>query len=229
MDKETEVTVGSGATFMSELIDQILITMKEGESSYIKSSKNHLGEKTSELDMKSKGLKLNVILKTLNRAADMEELEADEKFEQAQQLKIAGSELFKKNNIIYAIKQYNKSLKYLDSMGSDSDIPDVLKSDTSKLKCQCYLNLAACHLIQEKWEEAVTMCDKALELESNNVKGLYRRGQAYLHLDKFTESKVDLQEASKLEPSNKAVLNLLKSVENKLKQEKDMYKKMFSS
>lgn len=51
-----------------------------------------------------------------------------------------------------------------------------------------YTNRALCYLKLKKWEEAVKDCRRALELDSNSVKGHYFMGEAYMEQSMYDES-----------------------------------------
>ena len=99
----------------------------------------------------------------------------------------------------------------------------------SKLKCQCHLNLAACFLKSEDYNKVTEHCTSALELEPDNLKGLFRRGQAYAKLHEYEKAKKDFTEAQGLDQENKAVINQLRQIDFLMKKEKQMYQKMFAS
>jgi FK506-binding protein 4/5 len=203
--------------------------MKEGESCYIKSKIDGKGNKVSEFEMTSNSaLKFNAQLKILCRAADCSELEPDECLERAQHHKDKGTELFKTGRIDFSRKRYEKAVSYLCSMEMTPELPELLALQHKTLKCQCYLNLAAICLKMKTFLDVVEQCTKALDLEPDNVKGLFRRGQAHVKLNDYNDAKLDLQKALQIEPENKAVSNQLLILKGLIKNEKDMYKKMFS-
>ena len=51
----------------------------------------------------------------------------------------------------------------------------------------------------------IELASRVLERQPDNVKLLYRRGVAHLEKNEFGESKVDLVEAHRLDPTNKAI------------------------
>ncbi len=82
---------------------------------------------------------------------------------------------------------------------------------------------------KEEYNTVVEHCTSALELEPENVKGLFRRGQAYTKLNDYPNARADLEKAQGLDKSNKAVINQLRQIDSMVKKEKQMYQKMFSS
>ena len=59
------------------------------------------------------------------------------------------------------------------------------KAVANPLKCIGHLNAAMCQLKRKQYAEARKHCDNALEIDSRNVKGLFRRGQV-ANLDSFS-------------------------------------------
>jgi peptidylprolyl isomerase len=72
-----------------------------------------------------------------------------------------------------------------------------------------------CFVKLKEWTEATAACNKVLEIDSEaktNVKALYRRGLARLHVGLLKESKQDLMAAYNLDSSNKDVRRALASL-----------------
>ena len=228
-NQDHQVTIGEGDTLLSEHFDKIVMSMKESETCYIKSRINADGQKVNEFDSGKPALKFNVILKSFSRAADSCDLEQDERLERGQDHKKRGTELYQKGRIDFAIKRFTAGLEYLQAMEPLDKLPTEMREQQQLLMCQCHLNLAAAFLKREDYEKVVEHCTTALTLQPDNVKGLFRRGQAYTKLNKYENAKVDISHALKLEPENKAVYNQLRTVEGLIQKEKEMYKKMFAS
>ena len=204
--------------------------MKEEEIAYIKSKVDIDGNKLTETEaaVKTSGLRLKFHLKSMNRAASVEDLEGDEKLERGQHHKDKGTELFQKGNIDFALLRYERALAYVHSMEPLGDLPGDLPERFTKLKLHCHSNLAAAHLKKDNYEKVIEHCTSALDTDPKNVKALYRRSQAYLKLHKYPEAQTDLNLAKIFEPENKAVLTALHETQKLMTQEKQMYKKMFS-
>lgn len=66
----------------------------------------------------------------------------------------------------------------------------------------CSLNAALCALKLKDVTACIRHASKALELDPQNIKGLYRRGTAYLEKD-LKKAKQDLMLAKQLDPENK--------------------------
>lgn len=204
------------------------MAMKEGERAYIKTKVDAKCCKVDDLPGQKSTLKFNVFLKSFNRAADIGELEPDEKLERAEHHKERGTSIYQQNNIDFGLRRFRKALEYLNSILSVDGFSNAMISRMNTLKCHCNLNLAAGYLKQEEFEKVIEHCTVALKLEPNNVKGLFRRAQAYAKQHNYDEAKKDLLRARELDVENKSVGSLLKNVDISMKKERQMYQKMFS-
>ncbi|EAX06315.1 hCG1641393, isoform CRA_b [Homo sapiens] len=72
------------------------------------------------------------------------------------------------------------------------------------LQLASYLNLAMCHLKLQAFSAATESCNKALELGSNNEKGLFHWGEAHLAVNDFELAQADFQKVLQLYPNNEA-------------------------
>jgi FK506-binding protein 4/5 len=74
--------------------------------------------------------------------------------------------------------------------------------------------------------------DQVLELESTNIKALYRRAQAYIELLDLDYAETDIKKALDLDPDNKDVKLEYKRLKQKLaeqnKKEAKLYGNMFA-
>ncbi|KAJ7357632.1 hypothetical protein OS493_023761 [Desmophyllum pertusum] len=131
----------------------------------------------------------------------------DEVLVAAEKLKSVGNEQFKAQNYEVAQKKYSKTLR-------------------------CYLNRAACKAKLGDHSGAVADCNEVLDVDANNVKALYRRGQANTNMNDFEQAMVDLQAAAKLEPNDRniksEIARLKKLMDEQRKKEKQIYSKLFS-
>lgn len=87
----------------------------------------------------------------------------------------------------------------------DSTFSDEEKKQAKSLKVTCNLNNAACKLKLKDYKQAEKLCTKVLELDSNNVKALYRRAQAYIQLVDLDLAEIDIKKALEIDPHNRYV------------------------
>ena len=85
----------------------------------------------------------------------------------------------------------------------------------------------------QDYKEALLACDKAVEIDSSNAKGFYRRAQAQIGLQQFDLAIQDLKKAQVMELGNKSIADEIIKVEAEIKKnknsEKAKYSKMFKS
>jgi len=127
------------------------------------------------------------------------------------------------------MEKYKKSL---DVFQYENNLKDDEKDKVNKqIKVPVHLNLAACYAKMNDLPKVVENATKALEIDPKNVKGLWRRGAAKTDMGEWLDAKRDLNEASLLEPNNKAVKTALtklkKVMDDQDKKDKQRYKNMF--
>lgn len=144
---------------------------------------------------------------------------AEGKLAYAQELKAQGNQFFMAGELKKAAKQYRTVFAFVNGLVSPND--DMAKynsagsdeltltaeqgMESTALKVSCYSNLAAVHLKLGMPEKAAGYCESALKIEPNNVKAMFRLGQAMLEWNKGEEALRVLVATAKLDPQNKAV------------------------
>ena len=118
-----------------------------------------------------------------------------EKMEAVRLFREEGNDGFKNKNFHDAIAAYKRAIVYLDYTIGETDQEN---DEADKERCKCYLNLAACTLEVEDLSSAINYCRLAIQLDSENSKGYYRRGMAYLRKGDLNEAQNDFYKAMKL-------------------------------
>lgn len=93
----------------------------------------------------------------------------------------------------------NQCVKDKNYRGALSKYSECLKINSKE--CAIYTNRALCHLKLCQFEEAKQDCDRALRLDSGNVKARYRRALAHKGLQDYQKSLSDLNEVLLLDSS----------------------------
>ncbi|KAL5542796.1 hypothetical protein UlMin_010506 [Ulmus minor] len=140
------------------------------------------------------------------------DMNTQEKIEAAGKKKEEGNVLFKAGKYKKASKRYEKAVRYIKY---DSSFSGEEKQQVKVLKVTCNLNNAACKLKLKDYKQAEKLCTKVLELNSQNVKALYRRAQAYIQLVDLDLAEMDIKKALEIDPDNKDV-----KLESKILKEK---------
>lgn len=94
-----------------------------------------------------------------------------------------------------------------------------------------HLNISLAYLKLKEYFEAKTAASSALEIDANNEKALFRRGQALLGVGEPQLASNDFTQCLKIDPNNKAAQTQLavcaKTLKEQLQKEKKIYANMF--
>ncbi|CAE6964923.1 FKBP62 [Symbiodinium sp. CCMP2592] len=157
------------------------------------------------------------------------ERSTEEKIAAAERFRQEGNEAYRKRNFGLAAVHYRKALLHFDYTFAETE---DLQNQVDAVKLPCLLNLAACKCQQEDWDEVLTQCRQALEINPRAVKAHYRVGLAYLARDEFELAKDALTSAHEIEPSNPdiaaALKQLKKNMEDYKTRRRDVAKEMLS-
>mmetsp|Transcript_17639 Transcript_17639/g.49945 ORF Transcript_17639/g.49945 Transcript_17639/m.49945 type:complete len:442 (-) Transcript_17639:60-1385(-) len=148
----------------------------------------------------------------------------EEKINAADRFRQEGNEAYRKHNYGLAAVHYRKALLQFDYTFADTDEEEKLVDD---VKERCLLNLAACKCQQEEWDEVLTQCRLALEINPRSVKAFYRTGQAHLARDQFELATDSLRSAHELEPQNPEVHAALKQLRKNMARYKARQREVF--
>ncbi|CAG2053396.1 unnamed protein product [Timema podura] len=230
--EEREVTfpIGEGSEYgICEGLERALEKFKKGEKSRIvlksKYAFKELGRPEVNIPPHA-DVEYVVELKNFEKAKEGWSLDSDGKLEQAKFFKEKGTNYFKAEKYQLALKMYKKIITFLEhELGFEGEKNDERKA----LLLAAHLNLAMCYLKLTENLEARDECDKALELDPNNIKGLFRRGQAWLGMVEPEKAKADFEMVLKLEPNNKAAANHYSLCLVKLKEQKSREKKIYAN
>ncbi|XP_006890967.1 PREDICTED: protein unc-45 homolog B isoform X3 [Elephantulus edwardii] len=125
---------------------------------------------------------------------------------EAVQLKEEGNRHFQVQDYKAAVKSYSQALK--------------LTKDKALL-ATLYRNRAACGLKTESYAQAASDASRAIDINSSDIKALYRRCQAMEHLGKLDQAFKDVQRCATLEPKNQNFQETLRrlniSIQEKLR------------
>ncbi|XP_044137345.1 peptidyl-prolyl cis-trans isomerase FKBP4 [Bufo gargarizans] len=173
-------------------------------------------------------LQYEVKLKSFEKAKESWEMNSDEKLEQGALVKERGTEYFKAGRYRQAIIQYKKIIQWLEH---ESGLSEDEAAKSKSLVLAAALNLAACYLKLGEHRPALDQCNKALEFDANNEKGLFRRAEAYMGVNELELAKDDLVKVIQLYPGNKAARAQLTQCQQRIREqhqrEKIIYANMF--
>merc|ERR1711879_21855 len=120
-------------------------------------------------------------------------------------------------------KKIAEMFNYIDNFKEEN------KVKAKDLKKACELNKAACYLKLEDYPEAKKSCTAVLKDDGQNVKAVFRKAQAELHLQNFLECIQDCKRVVQLDPQNKDARALLKKAQAGQKEEDKKSKGLFAN
>jgi tetratricopeptide (TPR) repeat protein len=126
-----------------------------------------------------------------------------------------------------------------EAKGVKSSEPSLIPTDNiisldviSELLQSCHLNHAACQLKLGDMKSVIQSTSMVLELDTKNIKGLFRRGQAYLNLNKLDQAAIDFKKLENLvqknTPEYEQLKLQLKFLDEKFKNHYEKEKEMFA-
>lgn len=229
-ERDVTFTLGEGVEFgIVEGIEVALEKFKKGEKSILQLKPQYAfgKEGKAEFNIPSDAtVEYEVTLTNFEKAKDSWELDTKERFEQANIFKTKGTNFFKQGNYQLATKQYKK---IIDLLEDSSSLENDDKKEQQVLLLAGRLNLAMCYLKTSEHLLAEKECDKALEIDPTNEKGFFRRGSARLAMHEMETAKEDFQAVLKIDPNNKAAANQIIVCNNKMKEQREKDKKLYSN
>eukprot|EP00253_Pinus_taeda_P010513 PITA_10513 len=160
------------------------------------------------------------------------DMDTAEKIEAAGKKKEDGNALFRAGKYLRASKKYDKAIlsgSAAKCIEYDNAFSEDQKQQTKALKVTCNLNNAACNLKLKEYREAAKLCSKVLEVDSKNVKALYRRAQAYIETADLDQAESGLKKALEIDPSNRDVNMEYKTLKEKQKEYNKEEAKLFGN
>ncbi|GER31411.1 peptidyl-prolyl cis-trans isomerase FKBP62 [Striga asiatica] len=203
-----------------EGLDRAVITMKKGEVALLTVAPEYaFGSSESKQELATvpanSTLYYEVELVSFVKEKESWDMNTEEKIEAAGKKKEEGNALFKAGKYVKASKRYEKAAKYIEY---DTSFSEEEKKRSKVLKVTCNLNNAACKLKLKDYKNAEKLCTKVLELESTNVKALYRRAQAYMNMADLDLAELDIKKALEIDPDNRDVKLEHKALKEKVKE-----------
>ena len=147
---------------------------------------------------------------------------------QAMSHKEDGNAHFKSGDYTAATRSYRRGTNALKNLNTNNTGDDQVK----QLLITLQTNLSMVCFKQQKHKMSRDVATKAIEIESTNVKALYRRAVAHRAMGDVDSAKDDLRTAFKTDPNNVAVkkelISIKKVLEDRKAKEKARLSKAFS-
>mmetsp|Transcript_10276 Transcript_10276/g.12833 ORF Transcript_10276/g.12833 Transcript_10276/m.12833 type:complete len:239 (-) Transcript_10276:1161-1877(-) len=131
----------------------------------------------------------------------------------ASALKAKGNDFFKEKNYLQAIECYSDALDFAPT-----------EDEYNYSRAVYYCNRAACYLYLERFDDVITDCTEALELESRYVKAFTRRAQAFEALDELESALEDINKVVEIEPTLWSAVEKQRKLDAKVKEKHEKMK-----
>nr|KJB32427.1 hypothetical protein B456_005G240200 [Gossypium raimondii] len=145
-------------------------------------------------------------------------------------IKAFGNEHYKQDYKM-ALRKYRKALRYLDICWEKDGIDEEKTSSLRKMKSQIFTNSSACKLKLGDLKGALLDTEFAMRDGDNNVKALFRQGQAHMALNDVDAAVESFKKALQLEPNDggikKELAVAMKKINDRRNEERRWYRKMF--
>lgn len=155
--------------------------------------------------------------KTLTKALQLDPdsskcMQLKKKLNKFDDVKEKANDAFKKGDHEEAIKYYSECLE--------------LDANYKSYNSIIYANRAAAFMKLTKYQEALTDCDKSIELNADYTKAYFRRGEIKVLLEEFDDAVRDFKKVHQLDPQYAGIREKVRDTEKAAKQaaRKDYYK-----
>ncbi|XP_075221963.1 uncharacterized protein LOC142324831 [Lycorma delicatula] len=211
-DFSGSITVGEADREFDRAVDKCVTLMDTKEKSKL----------TVKLENNQYTVTVYVTLIEFTPSPPSYEWSKEKKLEVARHHKEKGCELFKQGRVQDSFLRFSKAVKFLITLGIEN-------KDVEPLYFTLCNNMAWCQLSRGQASHALTLCNKVLSNNPNNVKALMRRAEAFVWLQDTEHAVMDLRKVKELEPRNNIARERLIKLENKLAIETVRYNNIIKS
>mmetsp|Transcript_63971 Transcript_63971/g.187669 ORF Transcript_63971/g.187669 Transcript_63971/m.187669 type:complete len:741 (+) Transcript_63971:172-2394(+) len=218
------LTFQAGAGEVCDALEFSVLEMRKGERARVDCTKPEscveaqLG--ITEPPVASKVV-LHLELEDFKNGREVHGMTAEEKIDFATKRKEAAAAFFKSGRLELAMERYKKIVElfsFVDKYKAE------VKEQVTELRKLCHLNIAACRLKLQHYDEAKVACGEALREDENNVKALFRRARAHVATNDINDAILDTKKALVADPQNKEARELLQECRDLQKDQASKHK-----
>jgi len=175
-------------------------------------------------------VKYIVTLLNFTKGKEAWSLDGVQKMECAREFKEKGTKFFKEKKYALARTYYKKIVDFLKM---EALLNGEIEEERKWLLATAHFNQSQCSLELAEYLVAKNSADEGLQIQPDNVKGLFRRGLGNLGLKEPRLAKKDFEKVLELEPTNKLAAQKLHVSNEMIKEdsekERKLYAKMFGA
>lgn len=228
-----------------------ILTMKKNEKAILRCSSEYgYGDRGSPPKIPG-GAVLDFEVELFSWKIPPKSMSAEERSQKAAAQKDLGNAAFKEQKWEAAVEAYELGVEYVmfshsqgggggpggdysddeDEEMQDDSPPTSITDEDKVLAVALLSNCAMAKLKVNDPEGAVSDCSRAISLDGDNVKAVFRRGQGHLALGNTAEATADASRVLELDPANTQAVQLKRSALEQVKKakqkEKELAAKMF--
>ncbi|XP_047330537.1 peptidyl-prolyl cis-trans isomerase PASTICCINO1 [Impatiens glandulifera] len=194
---------GSGEGLVPEGLEMCVRLMLPGEVALVTCPPDYAYDKFPRPPTVPEGahIQWEIELHGFEMTKDWTGLSFREIMDEVDKMKGTGNRLFKEGKFELAKAKYDKVLREFNHVNPQDDDEGKEFSDTRNL---LHLNVAACYLKLGESRKSIEACNKVLDTNPVHVKGLYRRGMAYMSLGDFEDARNDFNKMITVDKSSES-------------------------
>ena len=146
----------------------------------------------------------------LSSRVDVSKLEMGARIDRAAAFKEEAISYFRDGQLEEAHERFHHAAECVHEFGFAA--PEGRRAEAIGICISCLLNEAHCFIQLGLHRQALLPCQRALEDDPDNVKALYRRATAQMHLHEYTAARADLRRAALLDPTSRDVRAQIEAV-----------------
>jgi len=214
--QDFKVVVGNGQ--VCDALECALLVMRQHETAVITCQDPALclGGPSLEISAASfsNGAKFRVTLLDYDKGPDVWSFDEDERLKFAYRRKVEANRLFNEGRFHLACERYKRIIELFHHMTKKGFRDRFLGRAETLQQCKelckhCQLNAAACCLRLRDPLRAKEFCDEVLRGDPENIKGLFRRAQAFQQRHDFVQACIDLTRVLDIDPTLEEARRLL--------------------
>lgn len=178
-----------------------VVTMKRGEKAVLTISPEYgYGDKAmgDKLPANSTLVFTVELLDFEEKPKEKWDYSAEERMQMSKKWKEEGNVAFKAGDFPKALKSYKLVTEYLEMDMKDSE-------EAKTMRVLCLGNCSLVYFKSKDNKQAVEYADMVLQNDAQNVKALFRKGQAYAAMGEYSQAQQSLEQALVADPANSGV------------------------